>query len=173
MMDGAQSMIFDPANDSDSFRHTLGQFATGVTVITTTTSEGPIAIVANSFASVSLDPPLVLWSPAKSSRRFEFFSKAERFAIHVMADDQRDICAAILKSKTAIRDVPSTRSHCGLPLIIGALATFECNLAACHDAGDHVIVVGQVTKAHQGQGSPLVFQGGRYGSFAPHHPSSE
>ena len=165
-MDAHAVSTFDPSTDSDSFRGALGTFVTGVTVVTTDSQEGPMAIVANSFASVSLDPPLVLWSPAKSSRRFEHFAGSRRFAINVLSADQRDICNAIAKSKTAINDVPTHLSHCGMPLIDGALATFECNLEATHDAGDHVIIVGLVTKAHHRAGDPLVFHGGKYGGFA-------
>ena len=158
---------FNPASDPDSFRGALGAFVTGVTVVTTDSPEGPVAIVANSFASVSLDPPLVLWSPAKASRRFEHFAGSRRFAVHVLAADQRDICAAVIESKTAISKIPMHLSHCGMPIIEGALATFECSLSATHDAGDHVIVVGEVTKAHHSGGDPLVFHGGRYGRFHP------
>ena len=164
-MDAGTIATFDPSTDSDSFRGALGTFVTGVTIVTTDSREGPMAIVANSFASVSLDPPLVLWSPAKSSRRFEHFAGSRRFAINVLGKDQRDICAAVAKSKTAIKDVPTHLSHCGMPLIDGALATFECNLHATHDAGDHVIIVGLVTKAHHRMGDPLVFHGGKYGEF--------
>ncbi|SEM85193.1 NADH-FMN oxidoreductase RutF, flavin reductase (DIM6/NTAB) family [Loktanella fryxellensis] len=165
-MDAGTIQSFDPAADSDSFRGALGTFVTGVTVVTTDSPEGPVAIVANSFASVSLDPPLVLWSPAKSSRRFEHFAQARRFAVHVLSASQRDVCAAIIASKTAISKVPMHLSHCGMPIIEGALATFECNLEATHDAGDHVIVVGRVTRAHHTGGDPLVFHAGRYGSFS-------
>ncbi|MFN3664249.1 flavin reductase family protein [Yoonia sp.] len=171
-MDAGTIQSFDPHADGDSFRGALGAFATGVTIVTTNSPDGPVGIVANSFASVSLDPPLVLWSPAKSSHRFAYFARAERFAIHVMAADQRDICAAIIGSKTAIRDVPTHQSHCGMPLINGALATFECNLEATHDAGDHVIVLGRVTRAHHTSGDPLVFQGGIYGTFDQNGASS-
>ncbi|WP_333712759.1 flavin reductase family protein [Yoonia sp.] len=165
-MDGRSIASFDPSTDSDSFRGALGSFATGVTIVTTDGPEGAVAIVANSFASVSLDPPLVLWSPAKSSRRFAHFAGARRFAINVLCAEQHDICAAVAKSKTAINHVPTHLSHCGMPLIDGALATFECSLHATHDAGDHVIIVGLVTKAHHGTGDPLVFHGGKYGVFA-------
>ena len=164
-MDAGTISPFDPASDADSFRGALGTFVTGVTVITTDSPDGPVAIVANSFASVSLDPPMVLWSPAKSSKRFEHFAGARRFAVHVLSADQRDICTAIIGSKTAISKVPMHLSHCGMPIIEGALATFECNLEATHDAGDHVIVVGRVTKAHHGGGDPLVFHAGKYGAF--------
>ncbi|MCA1775485.1 MAG: flavin reductase family protein [Paracoccaceae bacterium] len=158
---------FDPSADAASFRGALGSFVTGVTVVTTDSADGPVAIVANSFASVSLDPPLVLWSPAKSSHRFDYFAKCRRFAINVMATDQRDICAAIIESKSAIAKVPHHLSHCGMPLIDGALATFECSLHATHDAGDHVIVVGEVTKAHHRDGTPLIFHAGTYGEYTP------
>ncbi len=164
-MDAGTIATFDPATDAGSFRGALGTFVTGVTVVTTDSPEGPVAIVANSFASVSLDPPLVLWSPAKASKRFEHFAGSRRFAIHVLSADQRDICAAIVKSKTAISEVPTHLSHCGMPIIEGALATFECNLHATHDAGDHVIIVGLVTKAHHTVGDPLVFHAGQYGKF--------
>ena len=164
-MDTGTIATFNPATDADSFRAALGTFVTGVTVVTTDTPEGPVAMVANSFASVSLDPPLVLWSPAKSSHRFEHFAGARRFAVHVLAADQRNVCAAIIASKTAISKIPKHLSHCGMPIIEGALATFECNLSATHDAGDHVIVVGQVTKAHHRGGDPLVFHAGTYGGF--------
>ena len=165
-MDAGTLQSFDPSADANSFRGALGAFVTGVTVVTTDSPEGPVSIVANSFASVSLDPPLILWSPAKSSRRFEHFVGSRRFAVHVLADHQRDICKAIIASKTAISDIPHRLSHCGMPLINGALATFECTLSATHDAGDHVIVVGEVTKTHREDGTPLVFQGGKYGAFA-------
>ena len=165
-MDAGTIATFDPSADADSFRGALGTFVTGVTVVTTDSAEGPVAIVANSFASVSLDPPLVLWSPAKASKRFEHFAGSRRFAVHILSADQRDICAAIIKSKTAISDIPMHLSHCGMPIIEGALATFECNLEATHDAGDHVIVVGEVTKCHHQPGDPMVFHAGRYGKFA-------
>ena len=164
-MDAGTLQTFDPVSDGDSFRGALGTFVTGVTVVTTDGAEGPVAIVANSFASVSLDPPLVLWSPAKTSHRFEHFVGSRRFAIHILGADQRDLCAAVVRSKTALKDFATHQSHCGMPLIDGALATFECSLEATHDAGDHVIVVGRVTKAHHRDGDPLVFHGGKYGSF--------
>ena len=116
MMDASTLQTFDPATDADSFRGALGTFVTGVTVVTTDSPDGPVAIVANSFASVSLDVPMYL-------------------------------------------------SHCGMPIIEGALATFECNLEATHDAGDHAVIIGRVTKAHHQGGLPLVFHAGKYGAF--------
>lgn len=152
----------DPASDARAFRTALGAFTTGVTVVTTDSAEGPVAIVANSFSSVSLDPPLVLWSPAKSSRRFEHFAGSRRFAINVLAAEQASICEAVVASKTAITDTPHHLSHCGMPLIDGALATFECSLFATHDAGDHVVILGEVTRCQHRPGDPLVFHAGQY-----------
>ena len=156
------STPFDPATDGKRFRSALGSFVTGVTIVTTDTPEGPVGIVANSFSSVSLDPPLVLWSPAKSSKRFEHFVGARRYAIHILAADQQEICRQIVDSKTAVSQISTTASHCGIPLIDGAVASFECTLEATHDAGDHVIAIGLVTKTHHRGGAPLVFHGGTY-----------
>lgn len=155
----------DPITDAAAFRAALGRFATGVTIITTTTEDGPVGIVANSFASVSLDPPLVLWSPAKASFRFNDFVAAPHFAIHVMGAEQQDLCTQVLQSKTAVASADMRLSETGTPLLTGAIATFECDFEASHDAGDHVIVVGRVRRLHHSEGDPLVFHDGKYGSF--------
>ena len=84
--------------DERAFRDALGRFATGVTIVTCNGPDGPMGITANSFASLSLDPPLVLWSPAKSSRRYEAFVNATEFAIHVASYDQLDLCRDFAKS---------------------------------------------------------------------------
>lgn len=157
--------MLNPMDDAAGFRAALGRFTTGVTIITTTTEDGPVGIVANSFASVSLDPPLVLWSPAKASFRFKDFAQAPHFAIHVLGADQQELSSQVLAAKTAVADAPMTLSAKGVPLLSGALATFECDLEASHDAGDHVILVGRVSAVHHSEGSPLVFHGGKYGSF--------
>lgn len=157
---------FTPEDNSDAFRAALGSFATGVTVVTTDRGEGPLGIVANSFCSVSLDPALVLWCPAKSSHRFAHFADARRFNIHVLSDSQGPIVDAITASKTAFGDIEWSPSHAGIPVIHGVVACFECNLEVVHDAGDHAIVVGRVIRAHHQGGVPLVWHGGRYGGFA-------
>lgn len=156
---------FAPDADVRAFRSALGAFATGVTVITTDSADGPVGIIANSFASVSLDPPLVLWSPAKNSHRFEHFGNAQRFAIHVLCADQHHICDGFTKSKTAFAGLDWVTSPSGVPLINGAAACFECSLETTHDAGDHTIVVGRVIRAHHGGGDPLVFHAGKFGQF--------
>ncbi len=154
-------------SDGRALRDALGRFATGVTVITCAASGGPLGITANSFASVSMDPPLVLWSPARASRRFDAFAGAERFAIHVLSDTQSEICDAFVREGDAFSEMDWRRADDGTPLIAGCLARFHCARHAVHDGGDHAIVVGRVLSAAFGPGDPLVFSAGRYGRFAP------
>jgi len=163
---GSDLRIFSPSEDVLAFRQSLGSFSTGVTVVTTITPEGPMGITANSFASVSLDPPLVLWSPAKSSHRHPHFIAAARFAIHVLNADQKHISDGFIRSKTAFDGIDWTPSHAGVPLIAGVLACFECNLKTVHDAGDHSIIIGQVMRVQSRDGAPLVFHGGLFGGFS-------
>ena len=169
-MDGSMSMeeqTFEPGPETQrAFRDALGRFATGVTIVTTQTPDGPIAITANSFASLSLDPPLVLWSPAKASSRFGPFTEARHFAIHVLAADQAVLCSEVAKDARRFRPGDLTENDKGVPLIDGALAHFECAREAIHDGGDHVIVVGRVERVRRRDGEPLLFLNGQYGEFA-------
>lgn len=156
---------FDPLSDPRAFRDALGAYATGVTIVTVPSADGPIGITANSFASVSLDPALVLWSPAKSSKRFNYFSGAPHFAIHILDTHQADVCNGFVKDKAAFDGLDWVTGDHGVPHIRGCLARFECELHAEHDAGDHTIVVGRVTGASAREGLPLMFQGGRFVSI--------
>lgn len=161
-----QPLSFDPALDnSRAFRDALGRFGTGVTVITCNTPTGPMGITANSFASLSLDPPLVLWSPAKTSSRYPFFMAAEQFAIHVVGADQVDVCNGFARSGDAFGDLTWHRGGGNVPLIDGCLSRFECTKTATHDGGDHTIIIGQVTRVTTQKGTPLMFFGGAYGGF--------
>ena len=167
MMDGTAQMAtaeFDPAEHPRLFRAALGSFATGVTVVTAAGPDGPVGITANSFASVSLDPPLVLWSPARASRRFADFAAAGHFAIHVLAADQRPLAEAFTRSGHVHDWLPGPH---GVPLIAGALAQFLCRTEAQHDGGDHLIIIGRVLAASRRDGAALVFQGGHWGGFTP------
>lgn len=167
MPDGTAPMTkFTPGPDTArDFRDALGRFATGVTIVTTKSEIGPIGITANSFASVSLDPPLVLWSPARASRRFKAFETAQHFAIHILCEDQKDLCGAFARNGTAFSGLDWAESENGTPLIAGSLARFECETHAIHDGGDHAIIVGRVTDALMGTGTPLLFAGGAFGRF--------
>jgi len=151
-------------DDSRGFRNALGQFATGVTVVSTQSDEGPVGMTANSFSSVSLDPPLVLWSIDKTSERHEIFSTAKRFAFSVLAEGQADIALAFARNATCF-DAANCETPRDLALIKGALAHFECDLHTTVSGGDHTIVLGRVTNVVLGKGAPLVFQGGSFGSL--------
>lgn len=169
MADGGARALMDtfipgPETERD-FRDALGQFATGVTVVTCASKDGPIGITANSFASVSLDPPLVLWSPARASRRFPYFEAARHFAIHILGEEQAAVCRAFVRDGAAFGAVDWTEGAEGVPLIDGCLARFECRREAVHEGGDHLIVVGRVTRAAYRKGAPLVFCSGCYGRF--------
>lgn len=170
MADGGAMMTetFTPGPDTArAFRDALGQFATGVTVVTTMTENGPLGMTVNSFASVSLDPPLVLWSPAKASERFPFFEKAKHYAIHVLAEDQAEICQRFARDGDRFDALDWGPCEMGRPLIEGCLARFECDTTAVHDGGDHKIIVGRVMRATTREGKPLLFSRGKFGHFAP------
>lgn len=162
----SQTQGFDPAKDARAFRTALGAYGTGVTVITCLSDLGPLGITANSFASLSLDPPLVLWSPARSSRRHDAFVAAERFAIHILSEEQRHVCGGFAGNGTAFDGFDWAPCPEGVPLIDNCLARFECTRHAVHEGGDHSIIVGQVQRAETRPGRPLLFFGGRYGRLA-------
>lgn len=157
---------FSPEADDRGFRSALGSFATGVTVVTALDSQGvPAGITANSFASVSLDPPLVLWSPKRASRRFALFAEAPVFAIHVLARDQQALCDHFVRNQSGFDALSWHEGPEGLPLLQGCLARFLCRREAVLDGGDHAIILGRVWEVARRDGAPLVFQGGKYGKF--------
>lgn len=145
------------AHHERDFRDALGQFATGVTVVT---APGPVGLTANSFAAVSLDPPLVLWSPARASSRFAAFAGAERFSIHILAADQMEICRHFTRHG-GFDGIPHDLEE-GVPRIPGCLARFDCRLEAQHDAGDHLIILGRVLHVERGEGAALAFRAGQF-----------
>lgn len=147
-------------------RDALGRFVTGVTLVTTQTAQGPLGITANSFSSVSLDPPLVLWAPARKSSRFPAFEAAEYFAIHILGTDQRDLAERFARSGGDFAGIETTSGHGGTPLIAGCAARFECRHAAGHDGGDHLIVVGEVLRLVERDVAPLIYHRGAYGALA-------
>ncbi len=163
----ALEAVFVPGADNHrAFRNALGSFTTGVTVVTAMTSDCPIGMTVNSFASVSLDPPLVLWSPAKNSSRHAAFIGAEHFAIHVLGADQDHLSAAFTRGGSGFDGIEVGINDEGVPTLKGTLARFECLQQAQHDAGDHTIIIGRVIRVAHRQGEPLCFSGGRFGRFA-------
>jgi flavin reductase (DIM6/NTAB) family NADH-FMN oxidoreductase RutF len=165
-MDGSpmSEQVFTPdAAHQRSFRDALGCFATGVTVITTQSEKGPLGITANSFAALSLDPPLVMWAPGRFSRRFEAFEQAAHFAIHVLGQDQLWL-AQHFSGNGLDFDLDGVTEGAGrTPLLPGCLARFECRRHAVHPGGDHAIVVGEVLRVHMREGAGLSFFQGQYG----------
>jgi len=169
MADGGGMMEagFAPSPETArAFRDALGQFATGVTLVTIDGPDGPMGFTANSFSSLSLDPALVLWSPAKSSRRYPHFATARHFAIHVLSEDQGTLIERFGRTGAGFDGLDHELNAHRVPLIGGALARFECEMHATHEGGDHLIVVGRVTRVVCQDGAPLVFATGRMGRFA-------
>ncbi|MEM7440619.1 MAG: flavin reductase family protein [Pseudomonadota bacterium] len=151
--------------DPRALRTAFGKFATGVTIVTCQSEIGPLGMTANSFASVSLTPPLVLWSAARASERCHAFETANNFAIHVLAETQSAPCHAFARDGCDFDTVDWSYSERGVPLISGCLASFECEKYATYDGGDHSIIVGRVLTASINEGPPLVFSNGTFGQF--------
>jgi flavin reductase (DIM6/NTAB) family NADH-FMN oxidoreductase RutF len=167
MADGgiqAARIVADAAN-ARAFRDALGRFATGVTVVTIQGPDGPMGFTANSFASLSLDPALVLWSPAKASQRYPFFAAARHYAIHVLGQDQADLPSRFSRGGLGFEGLEWQSNAEGVPTLAKALARFDCAQHATHDGGDHLIIVGQVLRLALEEGEPLVFAKGRFGGF--------
>jgi flavin reductase (DIM6/NTAB) family NADH-FMN oxidoreductase RutF len=159
-----------PSFSSSDFRAALGMFATGVTIVTARTPAGTlVGLTANSFNSVSMSPPLVLWSLGTSATSMEAFSTGSHYAIHILSAEQKDL-AAQFASKTADRwqGVAHTLSPSGVPLLPGCVARFECFNRSRYQEGDHVIFVGEVEHCTAQAGSvPLLYHGGK---FYTEHP---
>ena len=158
---------FDP-KAPQALRSAFGRFGTGVTVITTQTDQGPLGMTANSFSSVSLAPPLVLWSAALRSKRHDAFAQAQSYCIHVISANQQDVALHFASQGHDFTGFDWTPGPGGAPTLTGCLATFHCTQFAVHPAGDHSLILGQVTEAAEcaGVGAGLLFDKGRFGTFA-------
>ncbi|MDO5642478.1 MAG: flavin reductase family protein [Paracoccus sp. (in: a-proteobacteria)] len=146
-----------------AFRDALGNFATGMTVVTIASGAGPQGVTANSFASVSLAPPLVLWSPGKFSRRHDLFARATHFNLHVLAEDQKHLADRFTRGGAQFEGLDHALSPEGVAVIPGVLTRFDCVQEAAHDAGDHTLVIGRVLRVETAPGRPLVFAQGQWG----------
>lgn len=149
-----------------ALRRAFGKFATGVAVVTTSAADGsPCGLTINSFSSVSLDPPLVLWSLTNKSPNLETFRNASHFAINILASDQREICNQFAsRNKERFEGIDWFLGVHKLPVIRGTIATFECRRTQMVDAGDHVVFFGEVEESEQTDLEPLVFFAGEFGT---------
>jgi 3-hydroxy-9,10-secoandrosta-1,3,5(10)-triene-9,17-dione monooxygenase reductase component len=153
--------------DSATFRTVLGHFATGVTIVTAMEGDEPVGMSCNSFSSVSLDPPLVLFCAAKSSSTWPRMQPAKAFAANFLEEGGEEMCRLFAtKGVDRFAHLRWSRGRSGSPLIEGALAFVDCVTEAEHDAGDHIIVVGRVVElGYASEGKPLLFYRGGYGHF--------
>jgi flavin reductase (DIM6/NTAB) family NADH-FMN oxidoreductase RutF len=152
--------------DSRDYRNALGNFATGVTVVTALSRDGePLGITANSFNSVSLDPPLVLFSLDRKAYSLRSFEEAGNFAINVLRDDQEDVSRLFARTTTdRWQGLEFDTWESGAPILRDALAVFDCSTHAVHEGGDHLIFIGRVLRfAHDTEGDPLLYFRGSYG----------
>jgi 3-hydroxy-9,10-secoandrosta-1,3,5(10)-triene-9,17-dione monooxygenase reductase component len=152
-----------PTIDAAHYRRVLGHFATGVTVITAMDGDEPTGMAANSFTSVSIDPPLVLFCAAKSSTTWPRIQAAGHFCVNVLADDQEEICRLFAtKGADRFKGVGWRAGKSGAPVLQDSLAWIDCVAEAEHEAGDHLIVVGRCLEMESREGEPLLFYRGGY-----------
>ncbi|MDH2430750.1 flavin reductase family protein [Sphaerisporangium sp. TRM90804] len=155
-----------------SLRDALGQFATGVAVVTTATPRGERAgVTVNSFASVSLDPPLVLWCLSLRSPSEPVFRRAGRFVVNVLAADQDHLSQRFATPMPDKFAGVETHLADGLPVLAGTVAFFACRTLTAHDGGDHRIFLGEVERFGRCEGEPLVFHSGRYRALSSAVPA--
>ena len=153
--------------DPRAFRDAMGCFASAVTVISTTTEDGrAVGVTVNSFNSVSLDPPLVLFCLGRDATNFEHFLASGRFAVNILRHGQDGISNGFAADGAKFfQTMENGLSALGNPLVPDTLAMFDCRTEAVHDGGDHVILIGRVKELrHDPDGDPLLFYRGRYGA---------
>ena len=154
-----------PVENERRFRDALGRFATGVTVVTALAADGqPIGVTISSFNSVSLDPPLILWSLSLNSPNLEAFRNAAHYSVNVLAADQQEISNRFASRRNdRFTDIATRPGLSGIPLIEGCSVWFECSNEAHYPGGDHLIFVGRVERFSSGAAeSPLIFHSARY-----------
>jgi len=153
--------------DAASFRTVLGHFATGVTIITSMDNDEPIGVAANSFTSVSLEPPLVLFCAGSSSSTWPRIESAGKFAVNMLNEEQEDVCRVFaIPGADRFGRIGWRPSANGSPILHDSLAYVDCEIEATYPGGDHVIVVGRVTgPGVLSTSGPLLFYRGGYGKF--------
>ena len=147
-------------------RDAFSKFASGVTVVTAMSEEGPVGITANNFSSLSIDPPLVIWSPSVGSPR-PILRTLNILQFTSLPQDQEEICFDFSKSPFAFEALEPEFNAQNVPLLKGCLARFECRKHAVHPGGDHVIVVGQIKRVSMQDGAALAFFSGQFRALDP------
>lgn len=157
-------MTTSPQFDPKDFRRALGMFATGVTIVTARTEDGtPVGVTANSFNSVSLEPPLVLWSLAKNARSLPVFSTTPHWNVHILAEDQVDLSNSFARAgENKFAGVALDNGQTSAPLLANCTARFQCRTMFQYEGGDHIIFVGEVIAYDRSERPPLLYVTGNY-----------
>ncbi len=159
----------EQARAARRFRDVLGRFATGVAVVTSTSAGAPVGLTCQSFTSVSLDPPMVLFCPAKTSRAWPAIQRSGKFCVNFLADDQEPVSTTMAsRGVDKFADIDwSPSAATGSPLIHGILGYVDCTIHAVHEVGDHFVVIGRVRELEvSADDAPLLFYRGRYRTTA-------
>lgn len=175
MMTNTDTHIDNPQKiDPRELRNCFGKFATGITVITSLANNGAkIGITVNSFSSLSIDPPMILWSLDNRSHNLEELKAASHFAVNVLASDQVDLSNNFAsKEEDKFIDIETDDGKCGMPLLKNTVAYLECNNVHQYPGGDHTIFVGEVEHFEISDKKPLLYANGQYG-LAARHPSNQ
>ncbi|MFZ2178710.1 MAG: 3-hydroxy-9,10-secoandrosta-1,3,5(10)-triene-9,17-dione monooxygenase reductase subunit [Rhodococcus sp. (in: high G+C Gram-positive bacteria)] len=159
----------EPAIDPRRFRTVLGQFCTGVTIITTMDDGTPVGFACQSFAALSLDPPLVLFCPTKASRSWAAIERSGLFCVNVLSEEQQSTCARFgSRESDKFAGVDWSASPLGSPILTGSLAHIDCAVETVHDGGDHWVVFGRVSSLGEiKEERPLLFYRGQYTGIEP------
>ncbi len=160
-----------PPIDPRTFRNVLGQFCTGITVITTVHDGVPVGFACQSFAALSLDPPLVLFCPTRASRSWAAIEASGAFCVNILHENQQDVSARFgSREPDKFAGIDWTASRLGSPIIAGTLAHIDCTVASVHDGGDHLVVFGAVhslSDVPRKKPRPLLFYQGQYTGIEP------
>lgn len=164
-----------PVIDQALFRRTLGHFCSGVTVVTSLDDGVPVGFACQSFAALSLDPPLVLFCPRTTSRSWQRIERTGRFCVNVLTEDQRDVSRVFgTSTPDKFAGLAWSLSPGGAPILDGVLTWADADIVNVHAAGDHQVVIGRVTGLGECRASrPLLFYRGRYtvtAAQSPHEP---
>ena len=163
------SVSAEQAIDPRQFRTVLGQFCTGITIIPTVDDGEPVGFACQSFAALSLDPPLVLFCPTKGSRSWAAIERTGKFAVNVLAEEQQAVCARFgSREPDKFAGIDWTPSPLGSPIIDKSLAHIDCTVETVHDGGDHYVVFGRVSSMSEIKTErPLLFYRGQYTGIEP------